>query len=165
MGFEISEIESIALHGFASPEGPYDNNIYLANGRTEALKTYIMQKFQIPASIITTTYTPENWEGFIRLAENSQLKDKDRVLEIARKDIEPDQKEAELRALPEAFRHMTTRWFPVLRHTNYEIEYILPDFTAQEARGMAMEDPSRLSLREMYDAAILSGVGSDEYTS
>ena len=26
-----------------------------------------------------------------------------------------------------------------------------------------MEDPSRLSLREMYDAAILSGVGSDEY--
>ena len=53
------------------------------------------------------------------------------MLEIARKDIEPDQKEAELRALPEAFRHMTTRWFPVLRHTNYEIEYILPDFTAQ----------------------------------
>ena len=162
-GFEISEIESIALHGFASPEGPYDNNVYLANGRTEALKTYIMQKFRIPASIIGTTSTPENWEGFIRLAESSQLQEKARILEIARKDIEPDKKEAELKSMPAAFRHMTTHWFPVLRHTNYEIEYVLPDFTAQEARGVAQEDPTRLSLREIYDAAQLSGKGSEEY--
>lgn len=162
-GFEVSEIEKITLHGFASPEGPYANNVYLAKGRTEALKTYIMKKFNIPASIITTNHTPENWEGFIRLAENSNMKEKDRVLEIARKSSEPDQKEVELKAMPEAFRHMVTHWFPVLRHTNYEIEYVLPDFTAQEARGMAQEDPSRLSLREMYDAALLSGKGSDEY--
>lgn len=162
-GFEVNEIEKITLHGFASPEGPYSNNVYLAKGRTEALKTYIMQKFRIPASIITTNHTPENWEGFIRLAENSNLKEKDRVLEIARKSSEPDQKEAELKAMPEAYRHMVTHWFPVLRHTNYEIEYVLPDFTAQEARGMAQEDPTRLSLREIYDAAILSGKGSDEY--
>ena len=162
-GFEVDEIQRVALHGFASPEGSYTNNEYLAKGRTEALKTYIMQKFRVPASIITTNHTPENWEGFIRLAESSQLKDKEKVLEIARKNIEPDKKEAELKALPEAYRHMVSHWFPVLRHTNYEIEYVLPDFTAQEARGVAETDPSRLSLREIYDAALLSGKGSDEY--
>lgn len=162
-GFEVDEIQSIALHGFASPEGSYANNAYLAKGRTEALKTYIMQKFRVPASIITTNHTPENWEGLIRLAENSQINDKERVLEIARKNTEPDKKEAELKALPEAYRHMVSHWFPVLRHTNYEIDYVLPDFTAQEARGVAETDPSRLSLRELYDAALLSGKGSDEY--
>ena len=162
-GFEVDEIESITLHGFASPEGPYNNNVYLAKGRTQALKDHIVRKFRIPESIIKTDYTPENWEGFIRLAESSQLDEKSRILEIARKDIEPDRKEAELKSMPSAYRHMTTHWFPVLRHTNYEIEYVLPDFTAQEARGVAHEDPSRLSLREIYDAAQLSEKGSEEY--
>ena len=115
-----------------------------------------MQKFRIPASNIGTTHTPENWEGFIRLAESSQIKDKERVLEIARKDIEPDKKEAELKAMPEAFRHMTTHWFPVLRHTNYEIEYVLPDFTAQEALS-SETGSSRLSLRKYTMRRCLAG--------
>lgn len=162
-GFNPSDIQSITLHGYASPEGAYKHNIYLAQGRTKALKDYIIQKFGIPESIIKTTYTPENWEGFIRLAESSQLQEKARILEIARKDIDPDLKEAELKRMPEAFRHMTVNWFPVLRHTDYEIEYVLPDYTAEEARNIVKSDPSQLSLREMFDAALLSGKGSDEY--
>lgn len=162
-GFEASDIQRLSLHGFASPEGSYNNNVYLAKGRTQALKDYIIRKFKIPGTIIETNYTPENWEGFIRLAESSQLKEKERILEIAGKDIEPDRKEAELKAMPEAFRHMTRNWFPVLRHTNYEIEYVLPEYTAVEARGVAMENPSQLSVREMYDAALLCGRGSEEY--
>lgn len=162
-GFNPGDIQSITLHGYASPEGAYKHNIYLAQGRTQALKDYIIRKFGIPGTIIETNYTPENWEGFIRLAESSQLQEKARILEIARKDIDPDQKETELRNMPEAFGHMTRNWFPVLRHTNYEIEYVLPNYTAEEARSMAKEDPSQLSLREMFDAALLSGKGSDEY--
>lgn len=162
-GFSPGDIQSISLHGFASPEGVYKHNIYLAQGRTQALKDYIIRKFGIPGTIIATDYTPENWDGFIRLAESSQLPEKERILAIARKDIDPDLKEAELKRMPEAFRYMTRNWFPVLRHTNYEIEYILPGYTAEEARSMAGENPSRLSVREMFDAALLSGKGSDEY--
>lgn len=162
-GFKPSDIQSIKLHGYASPEGAYQHNVYLAQGRTKALKDYIIQKFGIPEPVIKTSYTPENWEGFIRLAESSQLQEKERILEIARKEIDPDLKEAELKRMPEAFRHMTRNWFPVLRHTDYEIEYLLPDYTAEEARNMVKKNPSQLSLREMFDAALLSGKGSDEY--
>lgn len=162
-GFSSSDIQSIKLHGYASPEGVYKHNVYLADGRTKALKDYIIREFKVTEKIIHTSYTPENWDGFIRLAENSQLAEKERILEIARKDIDPDRKEAELRKMPEAFRHMTRNWFPVLRHTDYEIEYVLPDYSAHEARNVAKEDASRLSLREIFDAALLSGKGSDEY--
>lgn len=162
-GFAPSDIQSIKLHGFASPEGVYKHNVYLADGRTKALKDYIIKKFNLPEKIIQTNFTPENWEGFIRLAENSQLQQKARILEIAKSDMAPDAKEAELKQMTEAFRHMMRNWFPVLRHTNYEIEYIVRDYAAQEARDMVKKDPSQLSLREMFDAALLSGKGSDEY--
>jgi hypothetical protein len=91
-GFAPSDIQSINLHGFASPEGVYKHNVYLADGRTKALKEYIIKKFNLPEKIIQTNFTPENWEGFIRLAENSQLQQKARILEIAKSDMAPDAK-------------------------------------------------------------------------
>lgn len=162
-GFNTKDILGITLHGNASPEGTYMHNTYLAQERTNALKNHITRQFGIPASIIEATSTPENWEGFIRIAESTQLPEKERILEIARRDIDPDQKEAELRKMDGAFRHMTRNWFPVLRYTNYTIEFIVPDFTAEEARIMVREDPSRLSLREMFDAARLSGKGTNDF--
>ncbi len=162
-GFEISEIQSIALHGYASPEGTYKHNAFLAQGRTQALKDYIIRKFGISKSIIETNSTPEDWDGFIKLAEISQIKDRERILEIARKDIDPDAKEAELKRLTEAYQYIKTHWLPVLRHTDYEIEYHLPYYTPEEARKVVKDNPSQLSLREMYDAALLAGKGSEEY--
>lgn len=162
-GFKPDEIKKISLHGYASPEGTYAHNTYLAKERTNALKSYVMKKFSIPDAIVKTDYTSENWSGFIRLAESSSLPEKAKILEIAHSDTDPDRKEAQLRAMGEVFLYMTKSWFPVLRHTDYEIEYVLPDYTAEEARGLVNEDPARLSLRELFDAAMLSGKGSDEY--
>ncbi|MBR7012833.1 MAG: OmpA family protein [Muribaculaceae bacterium] len=43
---------SVEIKGYASPEGPHDNNIRLANGRAEAVKNMLINKYKIDASRI-----------------------------------------------------------------------------------------------------------------
>ena len=44
---------TVEIKGYASPEGPHDNNIRLANGRAEAVKNMLINKYKIDASRIT----------------------------------------------------------------------------------------------------------------
>ena len=43
---------TVDIKGYASPEGPKDNNIRLANGRAEAVKNMLINKYKIDASRI-----------------------------------------------------------------------------------------------------------------
>ena len=44
---------TVDIKGYASPEGPADNNIKLANGRAEAVKNMLINKYKIDPSRIT----------------------------------------------------------------------------------------------------------------
>ena len=44
---------TVDIKGYASPEGPHDNNIRLANGRAAAVKNMLINKYKIDASRIT----------------------------------------------------------------------------------------------------------------
>lgn len=125
----IDNIRHIYLHGYASPEGSYTNNERLAQGRTEALKKHIMDKYKLDESIFTLESTPEDWEGLIQLAEACDWTEKERILEIARSDAQPDRKEAQLRRLAGAYPRISKDWLPALRHTDYRIEYIIKEVT------------------------------------
>ncbi len=127
-----ANIRHIWLHGYASPESPYKHNDFLSKGRTEALKKYIIDKYKLDESVFTLESTPEDWEGLIRLAEACDWPEKDRILEIARSNEEPDRKEAQLRRLIDAYLRMSWHWFPALRHTDYRIEYRIPDNDSEE---------------------------------
>ena len=43
---------TVEIKGYASPEGPKDNNIRLANGRAEAVKNMLINKYKIDANRI-----------------------------------------------------------------------------------------------------------------
>jgi len=43
---------TVTINGYASPEGPHDNNMRLANGRAEAVKNMLIKKYGIDASRI-----------------------------------------------------------------------------------------------------------------
>lgn len=162
-GFQPADILHISIHGYASPEGSYANNTRLAQGRSQALKQYILKKHRLNDSIFSVMSTPEDWEGFKRFATGSDLAEKDRILAIAESDRQPDAKEAELKKLGKAYLYISKEWFPALRHSDYRIEYTVRPFTPEEARIMVKQDPTQLSLREMYDAAVLCEKGSEEY--
>lgn len=53
-------ITSVHIKGFASPEGPYMNNVRLAQGRTETLRRYVRDLYRFPDTIVTSDYEPED---------------------------------------------------------------------------------------------------------
>lgn len=157
-------ITRIYLKGYASPEDTYKHNTYLAKGRTEALKKYVMKKYGFADTLFTTAYEPENWEGLRRYVATSSLTDKDEILALIDSDMEPDPKEHAIHARhPESYRHLLAECYPALRRTDYKIAYTVRSFNEQEAKTRLAENPWKLSLKEMLAVAQTYEPGSADF--
>ncbi len=159
-------VKSITLTGFASPEGPYLNNVRLAKGRTEAVKEYIRGQYTFPASVFHTNSVPEDWEGLRDSVAVSILPDRAKILEFIDKgNIAIEIRNDELRRqFPTAYAYLLKNVYPSLRHTNYAIDYELRTYTdINEIRRVLKERPQNLSLNEFFLAANSYPVGSKEF--
>lgn len=159
------EVKSLSIKGFASPEGPYDNNIRLAKGRTEALKNYVQQLYMFPYGFIQTSYEPEDWEGLREYVVNSTMPGRDGILAIIDSYMAPDPKNSKLeKDYPEQYKFLLETVYPALRHSDYKIEYVIRGFSdLAEIAELMRTHPSKLSLNEMYLLASTLQPGSPEY--
>lgn len=162
---EDYSIKSIYLTGFASPESSWANNERLARNRTEALKGYISQKLSISPEIIHVNYVAEDWAGLREFVQNSSLARKDDIISLIDGNQDPDVKEAILkRDYPSQYRILLQECFPLLRHTDYEIEYQIKTYQdVQQLERVFHEKPSDLSLQELYMLAASYSEGSERF--
>lgn len=158
-------VTEIWLKGYASPESPYSHNRDLAIGRTASLKDYIRQHYQLPEEIMATDFEPEDWEGLRRLVVESDIDNKNGILELIDSDMAPDAKEAKIRrAYPKEYKLMLQEFYPPLRHTDYRITYEIKRFDdIDKIREVMRSRPSRLSLREFFLLGNAAEPGSDEF--
>lgn len=122
-------LQSVHMKGWASPEGPYWNNVRLARGRVDTLAKHVAEHYRFPKDILTTENEPEDWPGLIdsiRLADPRNLPHKAELLQIAlRTDLEPDRKEHLMRTTyPDDFDYLLEHCLPLLRHSDYTIRYL-----------------------------------------
>lgn len=160
-----TSITRITIHGYASPEGSYNNNIRLAKGRTEALKQHVRDLYRFDESLISTDYTPEDWEGLRKYVAESGMAEKMELLAIIDSGMDPDEKNAELQKYKggHAYKHLLKSVYPALRHSDYAIWYTVRNFTVEEAREIIKKNPKLLSLNEMFLVANSYEKGSQEY--
>ena len=157
-------IASISIKGFASPEGTWASNTRLAKGRTEALKRYVIDRYDFSDTLFATAYEPENWEGLRAYVQQTGLKDKQEILDIIDSDLQPDPKEARLkREHPEAYRMLLEECYPGLRRSDYVVTYVIRGFNVQEAREIIRTQPQKLSLQEMFAVAQTYEPGSPDF--
>ena len=158
-------VKSLSIKGFASPEGPYDNNIRLAKGRTEALKNYVQQLYSFPFNFIQTSYEPEDWEGLREYVVSSTLPHRFEILQIIDSNLAPDPKNTKIQTdFPAEYEFLLQTVYPGLRHSDYRIEYVIRGFTdIGEIAEIMRTQPSKLSLNEMYLLAQTMEPGSPEY--
>lgn len=157
-------IASISIKGFASPEGTWASNTRLAKGRTEALKRYLIDRYDFSDTLFATAYEPENWEGLRAYVQQTGLKDKQEILDIIDSDLQPDPKEARLkREHPEAYRMLLEECYPGLRRSDYVVTYVIRGFNVQEAREIIRTQPQKLSLQEMFAVAQTYEPGSSNF--
>lgn len=159
-------ITSLHITGYASPEGSYANNTRLAEGRTEALKQYVQKLYSFRPGLISTSYVPEDWEGLrAYIAADTALTCRDELLSIIDSDLAPDAKDWKLRsAYPAVGKMLLADVYPALRHSDYAIDYTIRSFTTPEEIIEVMRTaPQKLSLQELYVAALSQEPGSDLY--
>lgn len=158
------KVQGVQLKGFASPESPYKHNTYLADGRVKALKEYVRKQHEFKDSFYTISSEPEDWAGFKAQAEvDNNIPSKDKVMEIINSSDEPDQKEAKLKAMPEAYKYVLTKIFPSLRRSEYRVDYVVREFSVEEGREIIKTNPKQLSLSEMFAVANSYDTKSAEY--
>ncbi|MCH5229767.1 MAG: DUF3868 domain-containing protein [Muribaculaceae bacterium] len=158
-------VTSIHIAGTASPEGPYDNNVYLAKNRTIALKDYVTTLYNFPKDFIQTDYDPVDWKGLREWLENNNLNHKEEILAIVDSDIEPYARNSKIKTdYPVEYEWLLRNVYPALRHSDYRIEYQIREFTdIAEIAEIMRTKPQKLSLSEMYRLAGALEPGSEEY--
>lgn len=158
-------ITGLAIRGYASPEGSYSNNERLAKGRTASLKDFVQNLYSFPKYFIATSYDPEDWCGLRKYVEDSDLADKEAILQLINSKMDPDAKDQKLkRDFPEQYKFLLTKVYPALRHSDYTVNYTVRTFTDPAEILMIMKTaPGKLNLEELFVAANSLEPGSDEY--
>ena len=166
-GNKYATITAVSIKGYASPEGGYANNARLAEGRAEALLSYVESLYDFGEAKMTVDSEPEDWAGLEKAVEEGNLPDKAQLLAIIRAD-EPadyDQREWKLKTLNggTSYQTLLRDVYPALRHSDYKVDYTIRNFTVEEAKQLIFEDPSQLSLNEMFQVAQTYEAGSPQF--
>lgn len=162
-------VDRIQIHGWASPESPYDHNRMLATNRAKSLTDYVRQQYSLPASVFAKAEaTPENWIGLRDAVENLSedvLPNKAAILDIIKDtSLEPDPKEWRIKLrYPNDYQYLLKNVYPGLRRSDYEIRFRIDEFTTAEATEIIKIKPQQLSLYEMWNVAHTFEPYSDDY--
>ena len=159
------QVMAINIHGFASPEGSYKHNGYLAKNRARTLTEYVRKMVELPDSIFTVSSTAEDWDGLREFIKQSDLEKKEQLLAIAKDEsLTPDARDAKLKKqYPAQYRSLLTNCYPALRHSDYHITYKIKPFDVEEAKEIMKTKPQLLSLNELFMVAQTYEVGSKDF--
>lgn len=158
------KITGIILHGYASPDGAYHSNLALSHKRMQALASWLCRQYQIPKDLCQVDWTAEDWQEVREYVDRSTMPWRDKVLSVIDSRRTPANKEWYLKKFePRAYRILLDSVYPVLRRTDYVVNYSIRKFNLEEARSMVKTNPKKLSLIEMYRVAQSYTPGSEDF--
>lgn len=161
-----TRITEIDIVGYASPEGSYNSNARLAQGRSEALKKYVQDLYRFEQDIIKVTSIPEDWQGLRNYVANSSFVQKEEMLSVIDDEkLSYDARELRLRNFDsgKAYATLLSECYPALRHSDYTVRYVVRSFMVDEAKEIITKRPQQLSLNEMFQVAQTYESGSDKF--
>lgn len=145
-------INQIRIVGYTSPEGSVSYNKRLANRRSEAVANYLMDKFDIPRSQIEVSGYGEDWERVRDEVEQADMADLDEILDIIDTTPNHDARDIKLKRLSggSTYAALIRDIYPRIRRTECEIFYDVEGFDVSQARETFRQDPSQLTLDELF---------------
>ena len=159
-------VVGINIHGFASPEGRYESNDRLAQGRAQTLTEYVQRMVKLDKQLFTVSHTAEDWEGLRKFIAGSNMEHKQQILSIANDaSLKEDEREARIKAeYTEEYKFLLAACYPALRHSDYHIKYKIRPFNVDEAKELIKTRPQLLSQNEMFMVAQTYEPGSKEFS-
>ena len=153
-------LKDVEIQAYASPEGGLLLNDDLANRRQFSAEDYVnAQLFAEGMSAnVVGGYTAEDWEGFEKLVQASNIQDKDVILRVLSMYEDPYEREEQIRNMSQGFRELADGILPELRRSRMVINYEVVGRSDQQIKDQYKADPSKLSVEELLYAA---GLESD----
>ena len=152
------EINKIEVAGYASPDGGMDLNEKLAQNRQKVAQNFLqkgLKKDKVKAEI-ESNITAEDWEGFQKAMENSNMQDKDLVLRVLAMYSDPEEREAQIKNLSAVYGTIAKEILPALRRSRLILTTDLIGKSDDEIRELAKNDPAQLSVEELLYAVTLT---------
>ncbi len=154
------EIEGINIASYASPDGSIAFNTQLAEKReqntTKFMENQLKEDKVTEFGELTSSFTPEDWEGFQELVSKSNIQDKDLILSVLKMYKDPEQREKEIRNLSSVFDELADQILPQLRYSRIQASINVIGKSDAEMEQLFNTDPSQLSEDELLYLATLT---------
>lgn len=170
--FETNKkIEKVVISGWASPEGEESLNQGLSQKRFDQGKKWLdnaienwrkeyakkkklkLKDVPTPQIVFENNAKGEDWTGFEKAVEKSNLKEKNQILNVVRSQKENASREQKIREMTDIYTEIADVILPPLRRAEFAIVCPKQAYTDQEIVDLAKNDPSKLSVNELMFAA------------
>ena len=154
------EIAGITIHSYASPDGSLAFNTELAERRETVTTNYMenqLKKDKITEfGELTSSFTPEDWEGFQKLVQKSNIQDKDLILGVLSMYKDPEEREREIRNLASVCGELADQILPQLRYSRIMASINTIGKSNEELIQLFDTNPSKLTVDEILYVATLT---------
>ena len=155
---ENKAINKIEVAGYASPDGEQGLNEKLADKRQANAEKYLakqLKKAKVNAEI-ESNVTAEDWAGFQKAMEASNIQDKELVLRVLSMYTDPEERETQIKNLSAVYKTIANEILPALRRSRLILTTDLIGKSDEEIAALAKNDPRALSVDELLYAATLT---------
>lgn len=168
------KIKEIRINAWASPEGEESFNEGLSERRSETAKKYMERYFsswqrekaremkvrrseiEIPEVDYTLNARGEDWDGFMKSVQNSDIEDKNVILNVVRSQKNIAEREQEIRNMTVIYKEIEDDILPPLRRAEIAVSCFEPKRSKEEIAQLSTSAPDSLSLKELVYAATLT---------
>ena len=157
---ERLELTGLEISAYASPDGPVDFNTELADKRKNSADRYLEGELketgvEVTEELLSMMTTPEDWEGFKELVQESDIQDKDMILRVLEMHSDPVVREQEIRNLSAVFEVLADEILPKLRRSKYIINMEHIGWSDEELKDLWNTNADTLKLEELLYTATL----------
>lgn len=155
---EKKAINKLEVSGYASPDGGVKLNTTLADARQANAQKYLQQQLKrnkVKANI-ESSVTAQDWEGFQKAMEESNIQDKDLVLRVLSMYSDPEEREAQIKNLSAVYKTIAEEILPELRRSRLILTTDLIGKSDEEIAELAKNDPAALNVEELLYSATLT---------
>ncbi len=153
--------QHVAVKGYASPDGPVKFNDTLSKERSESGEEILAKLLKNSGLDIDVAAYGEDWEGFKELVSESNIKDKDLILQVLSLYSSPTQREGEIKNMSSVFNELKEEVLPELRRSQIVNSTDIQGKTDAEMMA-AFRNGQELTVEEYLYAAETLANGTEE---
>ncbi len=156
-GNDRRTLSDVHTKSYASPDGPLKFNDKLSKDRAKITEKDVARVFKKNNinSVLDVDALGEDWEGFKNLVQESDIAEKDMILQILNMYNDPAKRDEEIKNMSSVFTILAEKILPSLRRSQMEVSVDIQGYTDEELKNLVANNIEVLNLEELLFAATL----------